>query len=317
MMIKVAVPHDPYLMKNIIRVPSLFITLLQQRIKEDSELELVDIGNTLEEQKTKIKKNPPDVLLSISASGLFRPLIPFYKRNQTKIILFWDDLHWYTPEIKKSRLFIFQSADKILLPYQDVFLTMPVYKEFHHKSVVFPWWAPMECFENTTPWAERTPKILLSGATRKEVYPIRDLLNKYARRKRSLYDVLPHPGYVNNGKKTKHDIIGVPYYENLGSHQGALATSGTPFGMVLPYVICKTFEVPACGCVPYIDRNPRLDALGFIPDKHYVPVNERNYPGIILKNKEHIAENARKFVLENHSAEVRATTLLQMIKRIL
>jgi len=318
-MIKIAVPHSDYLYKRTNRAPSLFIHTIRKAIQNSDDLELMDIGDEPEEMVANLrKKNIPDILIAIASSGVYPTTSPLLRRARTKVFLFWDDVHWFGERALKSRHRIFEAADVLLLPYHHVFQTMPQYEKYHHKSILFPWFAPMECFETASPWETRTPKIVVSGANRKDVYPLRNAVSLYAEAHKKEFEILRHPGYTNLGKKAKHNIMGSVYYSYLRNYQGAVVTSGIPpvSEVTTPYPICKFFEIPGCGCTPFVEQIPDLDELGFIPNVHYVPIQKHSYHKqlVLEASCQTIASQAQEFVLQNHSAEARCKQLLDLIR---
>lgn len=281
------------------------------------DMELMDIGNEPEEIAQHLRqKNIPDVMIAIGSSGVYPQTIPLL--SQTKVFLFWDDIHWYGNSSLVSRHRIFRAADVLLLPYYEMFLKIEAYKEYYDRALEFPWFAPMECFESQQPWESRENKIVISGASRRDVYPLRYAVRKHAIQYPKGFDLLSHPGYTNKNQTPHHNIMGPEYYSYLRRFQGAIGTSGIPpvKEVVDPYPLCKFFEIPGCGCTPFFEQIPSLDALGFIPGEHYIPIDLRHFPKQLVLNDscETIAQKAQAFVRSYHSADIRSIQLLNIIR---
>jgi len=314
-MIKVAVPHKPYLFQRVNRVPSLFIHTIRHHLDTSSDMELVEIGDTEEEIIKSLQAGEiPDVMVAIGASGMTTKTNRLLKKYGVKTILFWDDLHWFNSDGEKSRHRIFRDADVLLLPYHKTFMKMGAFKDYHHKSKLFPWFAPMECFEAKTLWENRQPLIVVSGCTIGSIYPTRKKMLNYAGHHPEQFNILPHPGYSHEGKKLRHEIVGKAYYQYLSNFRGAFVSSGIPPVPYIedPYPICKFFEIPGCGCTPFFEPISDLDDLGFVPDVHYIPVESE--PFSFTRDIGSVAEWAQKFVFENHSADVRCQQLFDIIR---
>jgi hypothetical protein len=95
---------------------------------------------------------------------------------------------------------------------------------------------------------------LLSGAINLPIYPMRACVVKYASiGKLPNVDLLPHPGYHNNGTNTND------YLETLKYYKVAICTSS-----VYGYSLRKLIEATACGCrvitdLPVDDPLPEID----------------------------------------------------------
>ena len=301
--------------------PSVLIDTLRQAVRDDPNFVLCDIGDNRIDIERNLNnpsaENTPDVLISILASGLYPSTTTQMKRYGTKIILFWDDLHWYQECIHEARHRIFRDSDLLLLPYHHVFLDMEEYTQYHHKSQWFPWFAPNECFEDCPAWSDRSPKILLSGASHKDIYPLRYQIYNFGRQTDNSLHILPHPGYK---KSRKHNIFGSAYYTFMKTFQGAVGTTGTPYSVRKPYLICKFFEIAGCGCTPFFEHTEELELLGFVPGIHYVPLDSQNYKTALHldpTNHECIAQQAQQLVMQKHSALIRAGQTLEKVKAIM
>jgi len=318
-MIKVAVPHPEYLKQGVMQVPSMFIQTIREYITNSCpDMELLDVGDDQEEMVKNLRSGMvPDALVAIAASGVYAQTTQFFRRHKTKVFLFWDDLHWYENKVLKARHRIFSESQVLLLPYHNNFVRIPQFKAYHHKSRLFPWFAPMECFNYHPSWEDRKNKILLSGAFNKTVYPLRHNIFNFGKNNTEI-ETLKHPGYTHRGGKRNHEIIGSAYYSYMRDFKGSVGTSGTPYscGIKTPYPICKFFEIPGCGCTPFFDEILDLEELGFIPYTHYIPIHKGNLQTALklTEKSKSIAKNALQFILQHHSALIRAEQLCNIIR---
>lgn len=112
------------------------------------------------------------------------------------------------------------------------------------------------------------PKLLISGAIDYVVYPLRSRLYRLADQYPDLIARQQHPGY--NGQfreEVKPKGVGKDYYRILSNYLAAFAS-----GCIYEYVLCKTFEIPACGTLLIAEEKlkPELEKLGFIDRVNYV-----------------------------------------------
>lgn len=258
-------------------------------------------------------KPPFDTIISMGFVGLTNELYSWYKKHDVKIIIFQDDIHGKDDADKRKKYNWMRKADVLLIPYYENFLNRKEYAICHNKAINFPWFAPEECFTYTTSWKSRQNKIFLSGCMA-PIYSIRRNIREFSKNFTKI-DVLDHPGYKRRHRK--HQIIGSKYYELMSKYKCAIATSADN---PLDYPLSKFFEVPACGCLGLFEDIPSIKNLGFIPNSHYIPINNKNYKEVIhdinFNNKQLIdmTNLCRKFILENHTDKIRANQLVEIIK---
>ena len=227
-----------------------------------------------------------------------------------KVIVQYDDIHYWDDAAKKMKMDIFDRADVILLPYYGQFMALREYKKFHSKAVWFPYHVPQIVREiQDIGWENKTNKALLTGNTA-PIYSFRRLV---VREKNEIVDVLEHPGQRG---VYKHDVIGLKYFQHLSSYKGGIVTSADQKGIFnLKYTLMKYFEIPACGVVPFMEKTGDLNVLGFKDGENCILVTQENY---ISKIKEHlnnaeIAAKAKALVLERHTFAGRLDTIKKVI----
>jgi hypothetical protein len=146
-------------------------------------------------------------------------------------------------------------------------------------------------------------RCLLSGSSNPKVYPLRSFIKKNGGK---LVDYKP-PKYVGDS------------YAKLLNSYFCCATSSSIFN----YAGSKYYEIPAAGSLLLANEISDLKRAGFIPNKHYVPINKTNVIKTIshcLKNPatyEHIRIEGMKFVHENHTLTNRMTMLKILFEEML
>lgn len=177
-----------------------------------------------------------------------------------EIIVFADDLHYFTDKARAAKEKSFRRASQVLSTYAYL---LPVwYPSISAKKVH---WLPHSAGHYFTygPGRLTTPqesKLLVSGALSTKWYPCRTAASRFCEQYPNKFTCLQHPGY---GART----VGRDYYPSvIANHTAALATSS-----ILNYVVGKFFEIPATGTLMVANQQtePLLKALGLEKDKHY------------------------------------------------
>lgn len=245
-------------------------------------------------------------------------------RAMGKLVGYWvDDLHRWclrVPCASRDRARIFDKADVIFVTYLRQFAGWHAYRRFEHKVVWSPWSVPERIFEFSQPWETRSSRILVAGNCGRS-YPLRRRLYEYARDPRqSMADPLDHPGYDTSVKK--HGTTGDDFYRLLGSYRGAAATTASvwiPRGYKVDYTVAKYFEIPACGCLTFMEKTPDLMDLGFREGEHYVSINRWNYKkrfeAVHSPEAKDIAKAAQELIRARHTHSHRVQLMLDEITR--
>lgn len=168
------------------------------------------------------------------------------------------------------------------------------------------------------PWEDRKDKVLLAGRC-SAPYPLRRRLFKYARRNRDgNIDVLHHPGYATTD--IQGGVTGRDFHQLLGGYKGAIATTGSTRARIrktTDYTVFKYFEIPACGCVPFMEPTPDLAELGFVDGVNYISITRWNYRKklrlIHSREAERVARAAQDLVRSRHTHSRRVRLILDTI----
>lgn len=299
------IPVENFILKH----PSSFLLNFIEDLKNNIDNTEIYYTENMEIPMEIMKKH--NSVFLVEGSGYYN--INLYKKLKMKVILFYDDIHYWTNDAKTIRHNLFRDADVILLPCYKHFLKMNEYKEYHNKSIFFPYYISNNILNINIKWNDKEDKVLLTGA-RTGFYDFRRNIkeNEYIK-------ILNHPGYHG---QFSHDIIGEKYYEYISKFKGGIVTSANKCHSYngcgdfnLEYTLKKYFEIPACNVVPFIQPTIDTDELGFINYKNCIFIDEKNYNEKIKKHlfDEEIAINARNFIKEKHLFSNR----IDIIKNIL
>ncbi len=206
--------------------------------------------------------------------------------KNTKLVMFPSDLQCYNNKLcLENRIKVFKRCDLIITPVYEYF--MKTYPQFLSKHKFMS-----NCFSPHKRYMKLpfndNPKIkcLLSGNFNPKVYPLRAFVKKNGLG----VDYKP-PRYVGDS-----------YAKLLHSYFCCVASSS-----IFNYVIAKYFEIPATGSLLLANETNDLKRVGFIPHRHYVPINKANALTKIsecLKNPDdytNIRKEGMEFVRKNHS----------------
>lgn len=316
--IRIAVPYT----KRLFDLPNVgFVTLLESLWSVvDKRYEILKL-----QESELLEKNDYDIVLSIRCVGTSEKCRKHLKKMNKPLVLWHDDLHHYKyriPRPSKTLRRKFEEAEIIFLPYFYQFKKWDLYQQSEHKVVWLPWSVPNWTFDFSQSWDIRKNKVLLSGYCNKS-YPLRKKLFAYVKQngQNTYLDVLQHPGYQSNAKKS--GITGKKYYELLGSYRGAVATTTStrlPLGLrKIDYTVAKYMEIPACGCLSFMEKTPDLRELGFVDGEHYISINRWNYKKrfevINSKDAQYIAKAGQELVKQKHTHDKRIKVILSEIKK--
>lgn len=308
---KLTVIKDKYFINHILYCFNDFIDNLSSSLGKEIGLRhnfTVNFIDSVEVNKNYKLVADSDFVYLAGFSGLNYNVILNIKKRGTKIIIFWDDIHYYSSDVFKNRIEMFSVADIILLPYYKQFLKRLEYKEYWDKAFIFPWYAPDICHNYETNFNERFDNAILTGRI-SDAYPFRKIISQY---KQSYVVLLEHPGYDRDNRK--HDIIHENFYRLLSKYKFSIVTTAKE---PLNYTLAKYFEIPACGCIPLMQETDDFIDLGFIKDVNYISINLNNYKNIENIVKEYNIENIRKnnleFIKSKHSINNRIELLFKII----
>ena len=190
------------------------------------------------------------------------------KKRRVNLISFIIDMYRY----ERGRRF------EALLERSDLILSMANSKfrkdwpQFVKKFVFWPaFFSPDKRYTKFILNENPIMKCLASGSTTPvQAYPLRQAVLQEAKGRASgLIDVLPFPGTF--GANEKGAITRDAFAKLLHSYFCGITTT-TSYNCVIP----KTVEIPAVGSLLMVNRVEDLDTMGFIPNKHYLPITQDN-----------------------------------------
>lgn len=272
-----------------------------------------------------LKRVDYDAVFSMRGVAASNTCFDHFAKNGKCVAVWMDDLHTYfyrVPCASKKLALRFDHADIVFLPYIQQFRKWKLYRQFENKVVWSPWSVPVWIFEHSRPWVNRKNRILLSGMCSIQ-YPLRKRLFKYARNNENNFlDSLHHPGYASANKNK--GVTGKDYYILLGMYKGAIATTASKRAGVrdtINYTLLKYFEIPACGCVPFMEVTPDLEELGFVDGMNFISITRSNYEKrlrfIHSKEARGVAKSAYDLVLRKHTHKHRVQLILDSITNLL
>lgn len=159
---------------------------------------------------------------------------------------------------------------------------------------------------------------LLMGAVNEKWYPLRvKFLAKMQNKPGFVYH--QHPNYRNfSDEEWATLFIGENYAREINRAKIFFTCGG-----VYDYPLAKYFEVLACNTLLLAPSNPDIEALGFIPGVHFVPVNEDDFEEKADYYLHHASERIKiarqgyEMVQARHTTAQRAVELVDMIQAIL
>jgi len=215
--------------------------------------------------------------------------------KNTKLIVWPGDIH---RKGIKSRLEkqdkVLERSDLIITTCYDLFVKM--YPQYLSKYKFMPFFfAPHERYTKL-PY-NKNPKMrcLQTGATKLGYYPLRHFI-------------------MNNAKNVDYKrAVGDKFAKLLNSYFCCVNPSG-----IYNSPVAKCFEIPAAGTLLLTNKTSDLKKVGFVANKHYVPISQKNVLQTIthcLSNPtkyEHIRKEGMEYVHKNHSVNNR----IEMFKTI-
>ena len=276
------------------------------------------------EEEDLLRRSDYNAVFLLRRIGWGDEYVRHFKRNQIFIAAWQDDLFsssWRTAQRRAYLMDRFSAADLIFLPYLRNFLLDSEYRRFARKAVALPWAVPDTLFDDRALWAERAPRVLLSGRV-SWAYPLRAAIRRDAQTDSSTFvDVLQHPGY--HASNSARGTVGMDYYRMLSSYRGAIATTlhvkrPPMFGKsLMNYTVAKYFEIPGCGCLSFFERTPDLEQLGFVDGENYIAIDRANFRRklslVVSDEGKEIAERGRSLVQSRHTFSCRVHMILSCV----
>lgn len=193
--------------------------------------------------------------------------------------------------------------------------SVQTYPQLKHKLEWFPHFIHPGIYKDY--FLEKDIDLLMIGAVNK-TYPLREkIVNAYAGDPRFVY--YQHPGYRDfTREEEKEKRIGVHYAKELNRTKIFFTCPS-----IYHYPVMKYYEALACKTLLLAPTFKELEDLGFIPDKHFVAINERNFKEKAAyylaneKERKRITDQGYRFIQENHTVSIRAKQLMEKIESIL
>lgn len=170
-----------------------------------------------------------------------------------------------------------------------------------------------ERFVKTVSTEASFDKVLLTGSTTEQWYPLRQLIKVLGEQKISHVAQLVHPGYSPTTNTFHRDFV---------SQMREYAV-GVTCGMVLNYVVAKFLEIPASGQLLVANKrmSPILNALGLRAGEHYIQYNASSYESVsrYVLHQAHrneinaIRKNGNHLVNKFHTTVARAKQVDDMV----
>ncbi|WP_282776955.1 glycosyltransferase [Phaeodactylibacter xiamenensis] len=259
------------------------------------------------------KTNKYDGILSVRCHLLEEPTIT--KDINKPIFLYHDDFHFFkfrTFFDSKKFYDIVDRVDLLFNTYALNMLSRKKFQPFSNKTYWVPLSVPESIFDlhDINDWSSRVDKILISGMTG-YMYPLRTKIkNSKTLSAQKNIQQLGHGGYSSKSK----GIFGDDYYRYLSKFKGAIVTSGMK---PANFAVMKYFEIPACGCLPFLEDTRELKYLGFQDGLNCVIINKSNF---IEKFKildspvaKEIAKSAHELIRARHTHQNRANFIATQI----
>jgi len=262
--------------------------------------------------------------------------------NKFDVILLWQNNEFGTPDlinIKNSKIpVITRCADpreiEITKKYHkkwkidyyfhfwpESFFHSFLPKNFKYKSIIYG--LESSLYKNMNTFENRIKnKILNSGAIGNSK-PLSKIINDIKNPKWNAYRVyylrtiINNLSYVDYFPTLQNEFVGDKFPLLLQKYQAAVAASTVT-------TVAKMWEIPAAGCMTFLEVNEKnnADSFGFKDQENAIFVNEKNYKERFqeyLENIENskwrkIAENGRKFVMENLNNDKAVESLVELMR---
>lgn len=193
-------------------------------------------------------------------------------------------------------------------------------KKYQYKTIL--WGLENSLYENIKPFRGRIKnKIINSGALAPTKF-LNRMIAKYFRpgnpaeqySLRTKCNTLPYVEYTST---LQHNYVGDRYNELLQKYQAGIASTSHHY-------TTKYFEIPASNCLTFMEVTQKnlANSLGFTDDVNAIFINEKNYEEKFIEyiddlgnpKWEQIANNGRKFVMNNLTNDHAVNKLVEYMK---
>ncbi|SFE16250.1 Glycosyl transferases group 1 [Lentibacillus persicus] len=259
----------------------------------------------------QLPRRPDFILLLNDLDRKIHPMIKGLGHINIPTGLFINDVHRFT---KLRKNFIEKNdINHLFTVVRDKFLM--TYPEYEMKMEWFPHFVNPNLYKDYG--LTKDINLLMMGAVN-DNYPLRQtIINAYQGDADFIYH--SHPGYRHFSKEEENQhFIGKTYAKELNRSR-IFFTSPS----VLNYPVIKYFEVLACRSLLLAPAFKELKDLGFIPNFHFVPINEHNFKEKAAyylaheTERQQIADQGYRFIHERHTVQQRTEQLIKRIEKIL
>ncbi|MDY0395028.1 glycosyltransferase [Virgibacillus halophilus] len=262
----------------------------------------------------KIPEKPDYILILNDVGKTFTPVVTGLSEIRIPVGLIVNDAHRLVEQrrryITKNHINTF-----FVICRHNFYHYYP--QQRHDQVNLLPQFANTSIFRDYG--SEKTIDFMMLGeVSLPHIYPLREKILQYYTNDPRFFN-RPHPGWRNfTTEQAEKTLIGENYAKTINQAKLFFAC-----GSVRQVVTFKYFEVPACHTLLMAPALPELKEIGFIPGKHFVDINEENFPekaNYYLKNtaeREKITEEGYHFIHTHHTTAHRARQLVQQIKSYL
>ncbi|MFD1848481.1 glycosyltransferase [Oceanobacillus bengalensis] len=258
----------------------------------------------------QIPTRPDFILLFNDIDTQMTPMIKGLANIDISTGLFVTDVHRF---ISLRRNYIDKNKiSNIFTVARDKF--MEIYPEYKNKMIWLPNFVNTELYKDYG--LKKELNFLMMGAVN-DTYPLRQTIcNTYKNDKNFVYH--NHPGYRTlRNKEKEQSFIGDKYAKEINRAKLFFTCPS-----IYNYPVMKYFEVLACRTLLLAPTFKELEDLGFIPGKHFVPIDKKNFKDkatyylVNDREREKIVEEGYRFIHGNHSVKQRAKQIIQKIESI-
>ncbi|MBT2217925.1 glycosyltransferase [Virgibacillus dakarensis] len=284
---------------------------LEQELKERANVMIWRKSGHIDFILSQLPTKPDFVLLLNDIDQQMSPIIKGLSHSGIPTGLFINDAHRF---INLRRNFITKNnINHLFTVIRDKFIQ--IYPEFVYKMEWFPHFVQTEMFRDYG--IDKDINLLMMGAI-SDHYPLRQkIIKTYKGDPDFVYH--KHPGYRNFNKDEKNQhFIGERYAREINRAKIVFTCPS-----VFQYPVIKYFEVLACKTLLLAPTFKELEDLGFVPDHHFIPIDENNFmdkAAYYLANeteRQTIAEQGYQFIRKRHSVEQRADQLIKKIESVI
>lgn len=282
---------------------------LEEELSKITKLMIWRQGGDIREILKQIPEKPDFILINDDIGDTFTLHVNGLSEIDIPVGLFVNDVH---RNVQLRENYVSQNNIKHLFSVVK-YRFFKTYPQYQDRFNWFPHFINPQIFHHHG--EKREIDLLLMGAVN-IFYPMRQMILKHyendARfmfRKHPGYDSFPNESQVLIGKNFAKELSKAKIFFTCGS--------------ILNYPVLKYYETLAAKTLLLAPTFPELEELGFIPNKHFVPITFHDFPEKAdyylanEKERNEIIEQGYQFVMENHTVQIRARQLVKRIEEII